>query len=149
MSLDILAPPGTLDDDAHQAIANERSRINTEVFRTWGLRRSRRDLGSFLRGLAVHPERISSGNFHGMSMDLPIKDLVDHIRLYTKNRKPYAAIFHPYSRLCDDTLKALAVWTGEVGLSVCVDADSEYYPGVTLRIVLYRKGFKFPETDLV
>lgn len=45
-------------------------------------------------------------------------------------------------------MKALLDWAFEVGLKVCVDAGSEYYPGVTLRLVLYAEGEDFPATDL-
>jgi hypothetical protein len=144
-----LAPAGVVAEPHYKALADERSRINSDRFRAFGLKRSRRELGDFLRRLALYPERIPRGNFYNMPNSLPIRRLVDHIRLYTLDSKPYAAIFHPYTRLDSEVLKALMQWTAEVGMDVCVDAGSEYYPGVTLRVVLYRQGTKFPETDLV
>jgi hypothetical protein len=143
-----IAPAGNLEGAADQAIADERARINGAQFRAFGLRRTiDTSLGYFLRRMATHPERIADGNFHDMAKP-PIVDLIDHIRLYTRNRKPYVAIFHPYTRLSHELLTALVHWTTEVGLEALVDADSEYYPGVTLRIALYRPGTQFPSADL-
>jgi hypothetical protein len=79
---------------------------------------------------------------------LPIRPLIDHARFYTKDGKPYAVIFHPYTRLNLELTKAVVEWADRVGLDFSIDADSEYYPGVTLRIVLHRKGTTFPRTDL-
>ena len=105
------------------------------------MRRTDRELESFLRSLAAHPERIPDEGSYGLDPDIY---LFDHSRLYNRDGRPYAAIFHPYSRLDRDTLKVLLDWTLDVGLAMCVDADSEYYPGVTLRIVLHREGTAFP-----
>ena len=146
---DSLAPAGCLEGP-HQILADERSRSNSSRFRAMGLRCSTRyDVGDFLRRMTVHPERIAKGNHYGMPSLIPIRELIDHPRLYIRDRKPYAVILHTYARLHSDRLKALLDWTAEVGLDVCVDADSEYYPGVTLRIVLYRQGSEFPGADLV
>jgi hypothetical protein len=145
-----LAPPGSFGDDkALEALANERARINSTRYREAGMHRSQRvELGSFLRRLASRPERIPDGRFYGLQLDPNVSHLFDHIRLYNRNGKPYAAIFHPYSGLDRDGMKALVDWAFDVGLQVCVDADSEYYPGVTMRLVLYREKDEFPETDL-
>ncbi len=142
-----IAPAGDLEGAYHQAFADERSRINGAKFRALGLRLTTDTLGYFLRRMATHPERIAEGSHHGMS-NPPIGELIDHIRLYTRNGKPYVAILHPYTRLSHDLLTALVHWTEDVGLEALVDADSEYYPGVTLRIALYRPGTQFPAADL-
>ena len=143
-----LAPPGEFQDKMSQALADERSRINAERFHAFGLKRSETgELGQFLRRMAAFPEQIPKGNYYGMK-EPPISALIDHFRLYTKNRKPYAAIFHPYTRINGDLFSALSFWTRQVGLDVEIDADSEYYPGVTLRVILLRQGAEFPQTNL-
>src|SRR5215475_115329 len=85
-------------DRAVQVLANERSRINTDCYRQAGMQRSHRAVDSFLRRLATHPERLRRGNYHGLDLKSEIEHLFDHIRLYNRNGRPYAAIFHPYSR---------------------------------------------------
>lgn len=137
-------------DRAVQILREERARINNAYYRRMGMRRTQRlELGPFLRRMATHPERIPEGRFYGFSLDLNLWHLFDHIRLYNRNGRPFAAISHPYTRLDHDTLKELLNWAANVGLQLCVDADSEYYPGVTVRIILYREGEDFPATDLV
>ena len=101
-----------------------------------------------LRRLALRSERLVDGRFHRMPFDIPIRDLIDHIRLYARNGKPHVAIFHPYTRLSHDLLTTLTRWSADVGLEALVDADSEYYPGVTLRVALYRPGTQFPAANL-
>ena len=144
-----LAPAGSLKGRPEEAIAEERSRINSARFRAFGLGRTYRwELGTFLRRLALFPDKIPRGSHYGMPPDAPIMDIIDHVRLYNRNRKPYAAILHPYTRINTRLLKGIAAWTEDVGLDVCIDADSEYYPGVTLRVIFYRAGTEFPETNL-
>lgn len=146
---DRLAPPGDFaEDKAVRGLAEERSRINSECYRAAGMRRSHADLARFLRRLAKRPGQIRDGRFYGMDLDVEIRNLFDHIRLYNRHGRPYAAIFHPYSRLDRESMEALTHWAWEAGLNVSVDADSEYYPGVTLRLVLYREDEEFPATDL-
>lgn len=123
--------------------------MNSARYGAAGMTRSHINLARFLRDIAKHPERLRDGNYHGLSLDWRIRQFFDHMRLYNCGGKPVAAIFHPYSRLDRESMKALTDWAIEVGLELCVDADSEYYPGVTLRLVLYREGTRFPSTDLV
>jgi len=131
--------PGELDEP-FQTLAVERSRANSAAFEDAGLKLSRRtDLLPFLRALAAHPKRIDALGPH---------DAFDHMRLYTRDGQPYAAVFHPYRRLYGKTLRALMEWASDAGLEVGIDADSEYYPGVTLRVALYRIGTEFPVADV-
>jgi len=146
---DELAPAGAFPDDRKevQVLANQRARINAARYREGRMTRSHRTLGPFLHRLASHPERIRGGRIWELEVIEDVTDLFDHIRLYNRDGRPYAAIFHPYTRLDLVRMKALVNWASEVGLQLCVDADSEYYPGVTLRLVLYREGEEFPPTD--
>lgn len=144
-----LAPIGPFPaDDIVRPLAEERARINSKQYGSAGMRRTHIDLAKFLRGLATRPERLRDGNYYGLRLDATVRQFFDHMRLYNCGRKPAAAIFHPYSRLDRESMKALTDWANDVGLELCVDADSEYYPGVTLRLVLYREGEEFPLTDL-
>ena len=139
---DKLAPSAALEDDERdaQSLANRRSRANAARYRSLGLHlRIPADPGPFWRKLAARPERIGEGDFmYGLPTRIPFRDLLDHPRFYYRGRQPFAAIFHPYPRLTGKLLKALADWTTDVGINVSVDADSEYYPGVTLRVVFWR-----------
>jgi len=150
-----LAPAGHFEGDAGidramRVLAHERSRTNAECYRLQGMRRSHSgDLYRFLKSLAEHPEKIRRGRFYGVDLEPPVRDVFDHIRLYTLGRRPYAVILHPYARLDLEAMQALVKWAEEVGVGMVVDADSEYYPGVTLRIAIYRRGTGFPVTDMV
>jgi hypothetical protein len=151
--LDRLAPAGYLKEpgdalsEAFQAVADARSGASGKRFRAEGMRRANRSLRDFLKRIAAHPDRIREGNFYGMK-EPPVSHLFDHMRLYNKHGLPFAAIFHPYARLDRSELQTLTEWAVTVGLNIIIDADSEYYPGVTLRIVLCREGSEFPGEDL-
>jgi hypothetical protein len=142
-----LKEPGDALSEAFQTIADARSGASGRRFRAERMRRANRSLGDFLRRMATYPDRIRAGTFYGMK-EPPTSHLFDHIRLYNRNGSPFAAIFHPYARLDLAELRALTEWAAAVGLNLIIDADSEYYPGVTLRIVLCREGSEFPGEDL-
>jgi len=150
-----IAPAGRLEGrPAHQEIADQRSRSNAACFKRAGMRLSgTSDAGKFLRQIALHPERVDDAEIlHGIPepiYGLPdYARLADHPRLYTRDGAPFAIIFHPYARLNLARMQMLVKWCTEIGVALQVDADSEYYPGVALRVILYREGLDFPKTDL-
>ncbi|PWT72779.1 MAG: hypothetical protein C5B60_09165 [Chloroflexi bacterium] len=146
-----LAWPGSFEDRATRELAEQRARTNAACYREAGMRLVLpENLGRFFRGLAARPERIVAGPMStwGIEVDPNVRAVFDHIRCYNRNGRPFAVIFHPYTRLNLAIMKALVDWTSDVGVNLLVDADSEHFPGVSLRVVLYREGETFPKTDL-
>ena len=90
----------------------------------------------FLRRLCTKPGAVA---WDDTEPD-PLRPIWDHPFCFNHMGKPAFLVLHPYHRPTMAELEQVIDWCRVVGLSFQVDADSEYFPGITLRVCIYAEG---------
>jgi hypothetical protein len=93
----------------------------------------------FLKRLCSKPE--AEDDWDETRCPKALESIWDHPMCFNQHGEPSYLALHPYHRLTSNELAKIIEWCKQVGLEFQIDADSEYFPGVTLRFCLYALGW--------
>jgi hypothetical protein len=123
---------------ASEQISERRRQLVSELIRETRHTFSQANPVRFLEQLCSNPR--AQDDWDETQRPKALAALWEHPQCFNRGGKPSFLALHPYHRLTSDELAKIIDWCKQVGLEFQIDADSDYFPGVTLRVCLYAPG---------